>query len=384
MPERAASESWWLPVILFLLLAGCGSEPRQTPGDESLPITGALAGEEDIQGYSRVTGAREFHFPEDHGAHPDYRHEWWYITGNLESEEGRRFGYQITFFRFNVAPTMPERDSALATNQVWMAHLAVTDPETGRFLHAERFARGAAGLAGATASPFRVWLEDWALSGKEGEDIMPLRLTADEEELALDLRLETAKPLVLQGERGYSRKGPDPGNASHYYSYSRLATEGELLLDGRTYQVSGESWMDREWGTSALGANQEGWDWFSLQLADEREIMFYRLREQGGGTDPHSKGLLVQRDGRYRVLAGDEVALRATRHWDSPETGSRYPVAWTLTIPGEELRLHIAPVQDDQEIHTGFRYWEGAVDISGESDGEPITGRGYLEMTGYQ
>ncbi|MEX0731469.1 MAG: lipocalin-like domain-containing protein [Aquisalimonadaceae bacterium] len=371
-------------LLLVLLLGGCGSVDSPEPaGGEPLSITGALAGEEDIAGYARVTGPREFSFPDDHGAHPDYRHEWWYVTGNLASETGRRFGYQVTFFRFNVAPEMAERRSALATNQVWMAHLALTDPETGRFLHAERFARGAAGLAGATVRPFRVWLEDWSLSGGEGDDVMPMRFVAEEEAFALDLRLEAIKPLVLQGDRGYSRKGAGAGNASHYYSYTRLVTEGALLLDGEAYQVSGESWMDREWGTSALSEDQAGWDWFSLQLADGREIMFYRLREDGGGTDKHSRGLLVQEDGAYRPLAVDEVVLRATRHWRSPVSGARYPVAWSLAIPGERLDLRIEPVQDDQEMRSGFRYWEGAVEVSGGDGETPVAGRGYVELTGY-
>lgn len=373
-------------LLLFLLslLIGCGPESRQEPDSEPLSVTGALAGEENIHGYSRVTGPREFRFPEDHGPHPDYRHEWWYVTGNLVSEAGRRFGYQITFFRFNIAPEMAERDSELATNQVWMAHLALTDAETGRFLHAERFSRGAAGLAGATASPFQVWLEDWTLKG--GEDIMPLQLTAEQGDLALDLRLNAVKPLVLQGERGYSQKGPDPGNASHYYSFTRLATEGHVLLEGERYRVRGESWMDREWGTSALSEEQLGWDWFSLQLADGREVMFYRLRQADGGTDPHSRGVMVDPDGRHRALAEDEVVLHATRYWSSADTGVRYPAAWRLEIPGEQLVLQITSIQDDQEIRTGFRYWEGAVDVSGQSgaEGETITGHGYVELTGYE
>lgn len=372
--------------LSVVLLAACGESPRPVDQRDDAPsISAVLAGEESAEGFARVTGPRPFAFPEDHGPHPAYRHEWWYITGNIESEEGRRFGYQITFFRFNVAPEMDERESDFATNQVWMAHIGITDPDGQRFVHGERFSRGGeVRLAGAEAEPFRVWLEDWTLTGDgEVSDIMPMRLRASHDDASIDLRLRAEKPKVLQGDAGYSRKGPNPGNASHYYSYTRLATKGELKLNGETHTVRGNSWMDREWGTSALSESQQGWDWFSLQLADGRDIMFYRLRDQAGGTDPHSRGVLVQPDGAYRLLELDEVELRPVRHWQSNHSEVRYPVAWELAIPGEELSLQIDPLQDDQELRSGFRYWEGAVDVTGQSRGSPVSGSGYLEMTGY-
>jgi len=406
----------WPGVLAAILpLAACGPQAPEPESEEPLSITGPLAGEAEAEGYDRVTGPRPFSFPADHGPHPGYRHEWWYITGNLDTGSGRRFGYQITFFRFNVAPGMGERRSALASNQVWMAHFGITDPEGGnggggRFLHSERFARGGnpargggpdASLAGARAVPFRVWLEDWKLvslndgSGNRdqaaiNDPIMPLRLTVKDPDMAVDLTLNARKPLVLQGDAGYSRKGQDPGNASHYYSYTRLITGGEITVDGERFPVTGESWMDREWGTSALSEDQQGWDWFSLQLSDDRDIMFYQLRHtpdgddnRAGIPDPRSKGLMVQPDGAHRVLTVDEVELVATRHWSSPGTDTAYPVAWRMRIPGEELELRIEAVQDDQELRSGFRYWEGAVDVTGTAGGEAIGGRGYLEMTGY-
>lgn len=378
MSRRRHWGGLWLGGVL-LLLTGCGSEAPGGVDDEPFSITDALAGEEGIEGYARVTGPRPFRFPEDHGSHPDYRHEWWYITGNLTTDTGRRFGYQVTFFRFNVAPAMREREAGLATDQVWMAHLALADVETGRFLHAERFARGAGGLAGATVRPFRVWLEDWSLSGGQGESIMPLRFTAESDGFAVDLRMDAVKPLVLQGEQGYSRKGADPGNASHYYSYTRLRTRGEIRVNGADHRVEGASWMDREWGTSALDQGQEGWDWFSLQLDDGREIMFYRLRRRDGVIDPRSEGVLVGRSGGHRLLTHDAVRLEAVRHWTSPDSGVRYPVAWDLTVPGAGLDLRVEAVMDDQELRGDFRYWEGAVDVTGDS----VSGLGYAELTGY-
>ncbi len=379
----------WL--LLIVALAGLlvfllwPREPARDAdqADGGFSVVDILAGEQAAEGFARITGPEPLDFPADHGPHPEYRHEWWYVTGNLRGEDDRHFGYQITFFRFNVDPEAPGGDSAWSTNQVWMAHLALTDTESGRYYHHERFARGAAGLAGAEVEPFRVWLEDWRLDGEAGEDIMPLVLQAGEGEVVVSLRLEALKPLVLQGDRGYSRKGPEPGNASRYYSYTRLHTEGELEVEGEKHRVQGLSWMDREWGSSVLSENQQGWDWFSLQLDDGIDIMYYTLRLADGGIDPRSKGLWVGPDGSSGLLTSEGVELEATRHWDSPAGDARYPVAWQLRVPERDLVLEIEAVLDDQELRTGFRYWEGAVRISGERDGLPVQGHGYAELTGY-
>ncbi|MCC5858534.1 MAG: carotenoid 1,2-hydratase [Ectothiorhodospiraceae bacterium] len=358
---------------------------RPTPAGAEQSVTRFLSGEEAAEDYPRITGPEPLRFPRDHGAHPEYRHEWWYLTGQLETVQGRHFGYQITFFRFNLDPRAPERDSAWGTNQAWMAHLGVTDTEAERFRHRERFARGGAiGLAGAEVDPFRVWLEDWVLEGASGEDIMPLHLRVEDDELMLDLRLEALKPLVLQGDAGYSRKGPEPGNASRYYSYTRLATEGELVIDGQRHAVQGLSWMDREWGSSVLSEGQVGWDWFSLQLDDQTEIMYYTLRRDDGSVDPRSKGLFVAADGSTRLLEHEAVELEALRHWESPLGDARYPVAWRMRIPSLGLELDMEAVLDDQELRTGFRYWEGAVTVRGEREGRGTRGRGYAELTGYE
>ncbi len=366
-----------LLVIVLVLLYLDERDPEPEP-EEAFDVAGALAGEDAAEGFARVTGPEPLSFPEDHLPHPDYRHEWWYVTGNVEDDDGRHFGFQVTLFRFSLTPDMPERTSELATNQLWMGHFAITDTESGEFHHRERFVRGAAGLAGSAASPFRVFAEDWILAG-DGDDMMPLELRFPADDLALTMRLEPRKPLVLQGDDGYSRKGAEPGNASRYYSWTRLAAEGRLVIGDEEHGVSGDAWMDREWGTSTLDEDQVGWDWFSVQLDDGRDIMFYHLRRDDGSIDPRSKGMLVDADGDSQLLGLDDVDLQATRRWQSPR-GSEYPVAWRMQLPEAGLDLELEAVLDNQELDGVFRYWEGAIRVRG-LDGPD--GHGYAELTGY-
>ena len=355
--------------------------PRPAPSSLPASVT-ALLGGEDPGGFARATAPREFRFPADHGPHPEFRHEWWYFTGNLRAPEGRRFGYQLTFFRFALSPAPPDRRSRWATTQAYMAHFAVTDVQGNRFHHFERTGRGALGLAGATARPFRVWLDDWSAEGGESSTL-PVRLRAAEGGASVDLVLDTARPIVAQGDRGLSRKSAAPGNASHYYSMTRLATRGTVRVDGVSFPVEGNSWLDREWGTSSLEKGQVGWDWFALQLSDGRDLMFYRLRRGDGGSDPFSAGTLVLPDGSYRPLSFDEVKIETLESWRSPEGGARYPSRWRLRLPSEGLELDVIPRTADQELRTTVRYWEGAVGVRGASRGEPVGGEGYVELTGY-
>ncbi|HXH03821.1 MAG TPA: carotenoid 1,2-hydratase, partial [Candidatus Competibacteraceae bacterium] len=215
------------------------------------------------------------------------------------------------------------------------------------------------------------------------DGLFPLRLRAAEGDIVLDLTLEAGKPLVLQGELGLSRKSAEPGNASYYYSYTRLPTRGVVTVGDQRFPVSGASWLDREWSTSALGPEQEGWDWFALQLDDGRELMFYRLRRKNGTVDPHSSGVLVEADGRYRPLAAEAVAVRPLAYWTSPESGDRYPVRWRLALPAEDLELIVAARLPDQEMRLTVRYWEGAVSVEGRQRERALRGQGYLEMTRY-
>jgi len=351
------------------------------PVRATLSVAGALTAAADA-GFAYARGPRPLAFPRDHGPHPAFRTEWWYYTGNLTAASGRHFGFQLTFFRKALTATPVAGDSAWRASQVFMAHFALTDVAGRRFHAFERLDRGALGLAGATAEPFHVWVDDWSAAAP-GPEALPMRLRAVDGDVAIDLALRSQKPLVLEGDRGLSRKGPAPGNASYYYSLTRLATRGVVTLGADTYQVSGSSWMDREWGTSALGPDEVGWDWFALQLADGRDLMFYRLRRRDGSASPFSAGTIVRGDGTTRALARDDAEVAELGTWRSPQTGVVYPSGWRLRIPRDRLDLELRPSLPDQELDLGVRYWEGAVDVSGNLDGRAIGGVGYVELTGY-
>jgi predicted secreted hydrolase len=354
--------------------AGHGDGVRAT-----LAVSAALAPAD----FDRARAPRPFSFPADHGPHPGFRTEWWYYTGNVETGARRHFGFQLTFFRTALAPPGPSADaSAWSTRQLYLAHFALTDTAGRRFHAWSRLDRQALDLAGARATPFRVWLGDWSAESTAAGGL-PVRLRAAEDDVAIDLVLDAEKPVVLQGDRGLSQKGPEPGNASYYYSLTRMSARGTVRVDGEPWSVSGLAWMDREWSTSALGPDLVGWDWLALQLDDGRELMVYRLRRRDGSTDAHSAGSLVSADGAVRSLAAGEVALDALDHWTSPRSRVRYPGRWRLAVPGAGLALEIVPRLADQELIVGTRYWEGAVGIEGTADGRPVTGRGYVELVGY-
>jgi predicted secreted hydrolase len=352
-----------------------GSRPRI---DATVAVREALAS--DHAGFTRALAPRPFSFPADHGPHPDFRTEWWYYTGNLRSAAGRHFGFELTFFRIALAPAVEvARASAWATRQLYVAHFAVTDSAGGRFHAFSRTSREALGLAGASASPYRVWVEDWSAEG----DGSSARLRAADGDIALDLELSAAKSPVPQGDRGLSRKGPEPGNASFYYSITRMPTRGIVRLGRETFEVTGAAWMDREWSTSALGRDLAGWDWFALQLDDGRELMFYLLRRRDGTIDPFSAGTLVAADGTTRPLDATDVRVETLAHWKSPRSGVRYPARWRLSVPSDALQLEIAPRLPDQELIVGTRYWEGAVSVTGSAADRPLAGQGYVELVGY-
>ena len=364
-----------LTLLIGLLLSACD----KAPVEQVLDLSAALGGEA-AQGFSRVTEKRVFQFPQDHAAHPDFRNEWWYITGNLSDEDNNRYGYQVTLFRIALTPRAPRIQSNWATNQVWMAHVALTDVATNSHWHEQRLARGALGLAGQSDQPFRVWLEDWQIIGSAEGDF-PWLIDFQTEQFDLKLKLSPQKPVVLQGNKGLSQKSSEVGNASYYYSLTRLHTEGEIIKDNQRYTVSGWSWLDREWSTSALGADQVGWDWFSLQLNNQHELMFYRLRKQNSETDKHSAGKWILPGGESQSLQANDVLLKPLRHWTSP-SGRRYPVSWKLEIPGLQQQFMVDALVDDQEMATGIYYWEGAVKVASAETNEHL-GYGYLEMTGY-
>ena len=376
------SRRWVLLYLLAGALAVAGfliwtrsPEISQPPQLSLMPAT--TEGE-----FARADSVPEINLPEDHGPHSDYQTEWWYYTGNLANAAGRRFAYQLTFFRRGLIPDPPERQASLATGQIYFAHLALIDVSTGQHFEWERFSRGAADLAGAQAEPLRIWLEDWSARGlnQEGSRI---RLQAEADSNSLNLELAALKPIVAHGDQGLSPKSAEPGNASYYLSYTRMATQGEITLEGITFQVEGSSWFDHEWSTSALGSRAVGWDWFSLQLSDGRELMYFQIRRQDGSVEPVSSGTLVNQDGSLQKFDFQQVELMVLDEWQSPTSGALYPSGWRLSLPDLGLDLTIEPLIADQEMNLSFTYWEGAVRIEGESAGEPVTGFGFVEMTGY-
>ena len=332
-------------------------------------------------GFKSVIGPREFRFPEDHGPHPDYALEWWYYTGNLDTPEGRHFGYELTFFRIGLTPVDSQRTSEWAASQMYAAHFALTDVEGDEFHFFERYSRDALGLAGATGAPLKVWLEDWSVSAT-GDDSLPVRLYAAEGDVTIDLVLNSEKGVVLNGDGGFSRKGKTAGEASYYYSVTRMPTEGTIALNGETHTVAGTSWLDREWSSSQLSDEYEGWDWFALQLSDGRDIMYGLLRPRSANGMPFELGTLVEAGGDYARINPGEVRIEELDEWRSPRGGA-YPSQWRFQIPREGLDLLIAPYIADQELDAIVRYWEGAVSIEGTVAGKPISGSGYVELTGY-
>ena len=334
--------------------------------------------------FARVLGPKEFSFPADHGPHLEQGIEWWYFAGNLDSDEGDHFGYQLALFRIGLSREQPDRPSRWAASQIYMGHLALTDVSNNRFYSFERFSRDSLDLSGASQEEgqnFHVWLEDWSIDG-EGSEQPTIRLTAAQDDVAISLELRSGKPLVLHGDSGFSQKSSSPGNASHYYSITRLPTNGTLSVAGQSFTVEGDSWMDREWSTSSLGEDQVGWDWFSLQLSDGRDLMFYQLRDGNGRVDPFSSGTIIFEDGSTRRLSVDDVTIQVLDSWQSPH-GGEYPIKWRMRLPADSIEMEIIPYVENQELDVSIRYWEGAVKLNGTANGQPISGNGYVEMTGY-
>jgi len=358
-------------VFIAVIVTSCGdNRSAQETGNIAQSLSGY-----DISGFKRVQMPRDFKFPKDFGPHPEYQTEWWYYTGNLVDSSGRDFGYQLTFFRRALSSYEVDRESEWASNQIYFAHFALSDIENGEFYSSERWSRSALGLAGAETMPFRVWIDDWSVQG-EGKSF---KLKATDGSISINLLLKPAKPVVLQGDKGLSQKSQEPGNASYYFSLTRIDTSGRVIIDGQEFEVRGLSWLDREWSTSALGENQEGWDWFSIQLDDGREIMLYQLRLKDGGIDNYSSGSIVNQNGDLTPLKVADFEIEVLDTWKSSKTGIDYPSKWRISIPGHDIELNVVPLLQDQELLHSFIYWEGAVKISGEG----FSGKGYVELTGY-
>ncbi len=369
-----------LPTALLTLFLFCMSVPINAT------VTKSVIGEDPFNGWRPALPGWTFEFPRDHHAHPEFRTEWWYFTGHLSTPDGHLFGYQITFFRSGLIPPreLPSERSRFLQGDLKFAHFAVSDLTEGRFYHAERRARGAFGEAGFHDGSRIAWIGSWSL------ELVPphsFKLQADDSKgllpLSLELRLEPNGPLLFHGRNGVSQKALGHGNATHYYSIPRLASSGTLRLGGQTFPVKGLSWMDREWGSNLLAPHQIGWDWFSIQLTDGSCLMLFQIRDREGRADSVS-GTWMSSDGATRPLEFNEIEMTPGRIWTSPKTGGRYPVEWKLSLPSLGLELSAKTPLDSQELTFGpLNYWEGAIEVSGRGPGGRVSGRGYLEMTGY-
>lgn len=373
--------------LVLPLLAACARETAVDPSG-SLRVADVLGAHGDADaGFQRATEVPTLRFPADHGPHPTFRTEWWYVTANLDDAQGARFGVQLVFFRQAFAAHAGERTASLAARDLVLAHAAVTDVSAQRFHYAERLARLAGGLAevrGGTDGPLHLACDGWtATATNDGDGLLPLDLRAGGDAFAFTLRVSPGKPIVLQGDRGLSQKSAAPGNASIYYSLPRLPIAGALTVDGTAHDVHGLAWIDREWSTSALGPDQVGWDWFSLQLDNGEELMWYGLRRADGTIDTWSGGSLIARDGSVQRLTAAQVTATPDGTFAAADGRAHYPARWHLHCASPAFDVAVTPLVADQELHVGVRYWEGAVLIQGTRDGHPVTGRGYLEMTGY-
>ncbi len=371
---------FWIVAILAAIGVAWLAWPRS-----QAPVTTTLAGLQVTPsgGYQRALAPVAFSFPRDFGPHPDFQTEWWYYTGNLQTADGRHYGYELTFFRRALQPpdSLPDRTSDWAAGQVYMAHFALTDVPENHFYYQEQLSRGAAGLAGAAGLPsYKVWLNDWQVAQTEANTY---HLAASATDFAVDLNLSDRIGPVLQGDHGLSQKGPVPGDASYYFSQTRLQTSGSVRVGQTTLAVTGLSWMDHEYSTTALSAGQVGWSWFALQLDDGSQLEVYTIRHSDGSIDPYSMGLVVHPDGSTVSLKLADFALKSDATWKSSASGAVYPSHWTVSVPAEHLTLDITPFLPDQELKVSFIYWEGAVKVAGERNGSPIAGSGYVELTGY-
>ncbi len=335
------------------------------------------------QQYRVALPGYRYEFPRDNFSHPDFQTEWWYYTGNVRSADGHRFGFELTFFR-QAVDRNPANTSTWDVRDLYLAHLALSDLDGKAFYHAERLNRSGPGIAGISQKDGRIWNGNWQVDWK-GEDET---LQAIDNRFTLAVTLRSEKPPVIHGENGVSQKAQGTGRASHYISLTRLATKGRITLSGKQFEVSGLAWMDHEFFTHQLEADQAGWDWFSLQLDDDTELMLFRIRRKDGSIDPYSAGTYVDRDGRSVHLGESDFRLEPLQaHWKSTSTSADYPIQWRITIPKLRVDLEIRTPLPSQEL-TGHsmlapNYWEGAIEINGATRGGRIGGVGYLEMTGY-
>lgn len=323
----------------------------------------------------------KFTFPRDHASHDEFRTEWWYFTGHLQSTDKRTFGYELTFFRTGLDNDDKEQNPWNLRN-IYLAHFAVTDENGKRFFYREKLNRAGVKFAGASQSVPDVYNENWSMRAKNNE----FHLKAIDPEFSIDLTLESKKPPVVHGKNGVSQKADCKGCASHYYSLTRLQTSGKMNIGKQTVDVTGLTWMDHEFGSNQLTPSQVGWDWFSVQLDNNIDLMLYVMRNNDGSTDPNSSGTIINADGSTQHLSRKDYVIQTKSTWTSDKTKGKYPSAWHVSIPAVQAELDVVPTVADQELVTkgaGVTYWEGASTVKGTYKGRPANGKAYVEMTGY-
>ncbi len=342
--------------------------------------------------FSSALPGYQFSFPRDHASHDNFQTEWWYYTGQFEVKTGDVYGYQLTFFRYAMDSGIGKinNPSRWAAPHLYFAHFALTDVNGKEFVYGEKISRAAFGKAGADSSHLSVWVDNWSVTmdGATHQLLAELRSSKTNTTIVrINFELVPEKPPAIHGEEGISKKGSQVGQASHYYSLTRLRTTGILALRGKTYNVKGTSWFDHEFGTNQLGSNQVGWDWFGLQLDDKSEIMLYRLRLDNGKIDSASSGSLITSNSQTFYISNNEFTLEPLSTWESPKSTGTYPISWRLRVPKYKLVLDIVPYLKSQELitkdTTRVTYWEGAVRVNGHKENKKISGQGYMELTGY-
>lgn len=335
----------------------------------------------DARIFEQALPGYHYSFPRDHYSHDQYKTEWWYFTGHLHANNGKLFGYELTFFRTGLNQ---DDDDASQWNlrNIYLAHFAVTDDAGHKFFYQEKMNRAGLGSAGAAQDKGHVFNQTWSMDLKDGQFL----LKADTPQYALNLSLKPAKQLVIHGRDGVSQKASCKGCASHYYSFTRMATTGSIAVAGQALPVHGTSWMDHEFGSNQLSEQQVGWDWFSVQLSNNREIMLYLMRNADGSIDPNSSGTLVNSDGSVKHLMLSEFSVKNEGQWKSGKTAGVYPMGWTISVPAAHAEFKVEPIMQDQELVTtgaGVTYWEGACSVAGTCERVSVTGEAYVELTGY-
>ncbi|MBD2088818.1 hypothetical protein H6F67_02940 [Microcoleus sp. FACHB-1515] len=367
----------------ILLLAVCWLLSVQPVWAASAELSWLDAPAADSSSFQKAMAPQTWQFPQDFGPHEGYQTEWWYYTGNLQTAEGRPFGFQLTFFRQAITPEAQTVSNAShwRGNQIYSAHFTLSDIAEKQFYPYERFSRGQINLAGAENDPYHVWLEDWSAIATAPNQV---RLQAKSDQIAIDLTVTQTRPPVLQGDRGYSVKGAEPGNASYYYSLVQQLTAGTVTIADQTYEVTGITWKDHEYSTSALTAGTVGWDWFSMQFENGAALMLYLLRHDDGSIEPQSAGKFILSDGTTQAIAKDDWNIRVLDTWKSPSSKATYPAKWAIDLPKLDLSLTAQALMPNQELNTATAtYWEGAVGFQGSWQDQPLRGQGYVELTGY-